>query len=569
MKKFLRTLSLLAALAIFSSTFIACSDDDSGGNNNPSSDLTTTAYTGTFSVGSTAYKTLKMTSDGTYSLKGDSGNDSGTYTVSTESRAVSNGTYIFYSTQSYDGKYFYVVVSDTGIVLQGGTVDASGTGTLRTASDESSGENKGNTTSGSDQTNEESTVDFSDAHSYTVTVSEFAEKVSEIRDAGILKAIFIINDATNENISELKASISSSSFSVKLDLSHSNTLTELPEKAFCKAKSLYFITLPSSLLKIGDRAFHTCKNLHDVSIPTSVTTIEFMAFAECEELESIDIPDSVKVMANDVFSGCPKLTRINIGSGLESIGFTQNIAGGLGKLIEINVVEENPNFTSIDGVLYKKDLTRLIWFPCGKSSVSIPDTVTSFDEGAFWDVAALERLNIPDSVTQGTSGLPNDAPKLTEITIGKGLVGFSGFSNCPKLITINVAEDNQNLKSENNALYSKDGKFLYVVSRETEEFTVSNATTEIYGQAFRECEKLKSVVIPDSVTTIDANAFRGCTKLSNATFEDTESIWYRTYSLTYSDGTEIGSMSTDPAENATKLKANYTYRWYNSKLNSD
>lgn len=74
---------------------------------------------------------------------------------------------------------------------------------------------------------------------------------------------------------------------------------------------------------------------------------------------------------------------------------------------------------------------------------------------------------------------------------------------------------------------------------------------------------MKSIIIPETVTKIIAYGFNVFTSVI---FEDTESIWYITSSSTYSDGTEIGPMSSDPAENAAKLKANYPKRWYNSKM---
>ncbi len=713
MKYFSKLLQLVLSLLVLGLFLASCSNDDGdGGNNAGATEITATAYTGSFTIGGTAYKTLKMASDNTYHIKGDNGEDTGTYALSSGSRSIANGTYIFYS-KTNNGKTFYVIVSDSGIVLESGTLDASGNGTLRTSSEESSGDDENGTatntgkmlsprdltvtqgtegqitvkwalrvnsymkekrqngvqfcywlyhgnsdnpteaellqtcTSSSctlslfrlsgpahyfwvrtaDGYTEDAEIsdfsescmyyfdmsDFSETASYTLTVAEFADKVSEIREKGLARAIFVITDATNDNVSELRSSINSDSFSVKLDLSQSSELTKLPKDAFYKADSLYEIILPSSLLKIGDTAFVYCEHLQHISIPNSVTSIEFRAFDECENLESLDIPDSVIKMDGYAIQGCSKLTTINIGTGLKEIG---HFGDGLENFVEINVAEGNPNFASLDGVLYNKDITKLIAFPCGKSSVTIPDTVTSFAEGAFWDAVALETLNIPDSVTQAGGGLPNQAPKLTSITVGKGLVSFYRLYDCPNLTNITVSGDNKYLKSENNAVYSKDGSILYVVAGGLTEFTIPDTTTEIYERAFRGCEKLENIVIPDSVTTIGGGAFYGCTNLSSVTlgtglsefqdwfdthnygstpskltsitipktitkmvcpigfyssvtsviFEDTESIWYITSSSTYSDGTEIGPMSSDGAENAAKLKANYPKRWYNSKM---
>ncbi len=614
MKKTVKALMLLVSMAILNGFFLSCSNDDGdGGNNAGATEITATAYTGSFTIGGTAYKTLKMASDNTYHIKGDNGEDTGTYDLSSDSRSIANGRYIFYS-KTYNGKTFYVVVSDNGILLESGSLVASGSGTVRTSSEESSGDDENNKTgenpsdsssSDNEQNDEKTTVDFSNASSYTLTVAEFADKVSEIREKGLAKAVFIITDATNDNVSKLRSSINSGSFSVKLDLSQSSELTELPEDAFYDAESLYYITLPSSLLKIGELSFYKCVNLRDITIPASVTYIGFLAFAECENLESIDIPDSVKEMANEVFKYSPKLTKINIGTGLERIGYT-TVCKALPSLIEINVAEGNPYFASIDGVLYNKDITKLIRFPCGKASVSIPDTVTSLVEGAFDNVVNLERLDIPDSVTQPGGGLPSNAPNLTTVTVGKGLVGLT-LDDCPHVTSITISEENKYLKFENGVIYTQVFKFdptygrvpdylvLDYACKDITELTIPDSVKYIETSALDGCTKLssltigkglseigswlasplvrmgdkanlKSITIPETVTKIIAYGFNVFTSV---TFEDTESIWYITDSPTYTDGTEIGSMSSDPAENAAKLKANYSKRWYNSKMTQE
>lgn len=293
-------------------------------------------------------------------------------------------------------------------------------------------------------------------------------------------------------------------FLVKLDLSQSSELTELPKEAFYKAYSLYEIILPSSLLKIGMQSFYKCENLHDITIPASVTYIDFMAFAECENLESIDIPDSVKEMANEVFKYCPKLTKINIGTGLERIGYT-TVCRELPSLIEINVAEDNQSFASIDGVLYNKDITKLIRFPCGKASVSIPDAVTSLVEEAFDNVVNLERLDIPDSVTQPGGGLPRNAPNLTTVTVGKGLVSLT-LDDCPNVTSITISEENKYLKFENGVVYSQVFKFDPSYGRVPDYLILEYA-----------CKDITELTIPDSVKYIETSALDGCTKLSSLT----------------------------------------------------
>ena len=88
----------------------------------------------------------------------------------------------------------------------------------------------------------------------------------------------------------------------------------------------------------------------------------------------LSIPKSVKKIGFDVYPYC----RVSI----------------------IFVVDENPNYQSIDGVLYSKDGESLIRYPQGKvdSSFTVPDGVTDIYESAFEDCPHLKEVIIPDSV---------------------------------------------------------------------------------------------------------------------------------------------------------------------------
>ena len=76
-------------------------------------------------------------------------------------------------------------------------------------------------------------------------------------------------------------------------------------------------------------------------------------------LKSITLPSTVKTVTATAFKGCMDLENIYVDAA-------------------------NPYFTSIDGVLYSKDLTRLVCVPAKKTSVTLPTTVTKQDSDAFY-----------------------------------------------------------------------------------------------------------------------------------------------------------------------------------------
>ena len=120
--------------------------------------------------------------------------------------------------------------------------------------------------------------------------------------------------------------------------------------------------------------------------------------------------------------------------------------------------------------LYTKDGKTLIQYAIGK-------TDTSF--------------TIPDSVTSVTSWM----------------FGENAFSSCPNLKELVVSSSNQNYKSVNGLLLTKDGKTLVVGINGN--VTIPDSVTSIGRCAFLGCSGLTSITIPDGVTSIGRGAFCG------------------------------------------------------------
>jgi len=234
-----------------------------------------------------------------------------------------------------------------------------------------------------------------------------------------------------------------------------NGVTFIGDNAF-QNNQLTSITIPNSVTSVGKEAF--LKNqLTSVTIGNKVTAIGDAAFGE-NQLTGITIPNSVISIGDRAFRK-NKLTSVTIGKGVTTIGDTAfgenqltsvtlpvNVTGiGYAPFIEntaltaINVSSENKSYSSVNGVLYDKDVTTLIQWPAGiTDSVIIPDSVTRIKQAAFWKnpltgvtigngVVFIEQsafsgnqltsVTIPDSVTFiGDYAFSNN--QLTSITIG-------------------------------------------------------------------------------------------------------------------------------------------------------
>ncbi|MCH5199031.1 MAG: leucine-rich repeat protein [Oscillospiraceae bacterium] len=236
-------------------------------------------------------------------------------------------------------------------------------------------------------------------------------------------------------------------------------LREIADGAFSYMWYAASIDLPDSLETIGNRAFYNCIRLKTVNLGSGVKTVGGSAFADCQQLTGeIVFPDSCIFVGEGAFSNTA-ITAFDIGAGVTNFGTST----GMLSLKRIEVSEENSVYASYDGVLYTKGYTKLIQVP------------------------AISVLNIPSDFAMQD---------------GNFLQGWS-------MITyINIPEENENYKSVDGIVYTKDGSVLVVCPRGIEgRVTVVDGTKVIGKSSFYNCSNIKSVEIPGTVEKIQYDAF--------------------------------------------------------------
>ncbi len=261
-------------------------------------------------------------------------------------------------------------------------------------------------------------------------------------------------------------------------------------------------TIPDSVTKVWDYAFADC-DLTSVVIPDSVTAIGSCSFYGCTSLVTVAIPDSVTALDTYAFCGCTSLTSFTLGSGvndipsglvqdcssLKTFHFTANIADispldtrGCSSMETVTVDPANPNYCSLDGVVFTKDLKRLIIYPEGKkdSGYDVPDSVTSI-ASAFGSNPYLRTVDIPSSVTN---------------------IGDYTLEACSALQAINVDADNPNYRSADGVLFSKDLTRLvcYPSGRTAGTFELPAEVTDFHVPSYGSGHHLRSITVAEGNT---------------------------------------------------------------------
>ena len=347
-------------------------------------------------------------------------------------------------------------------------------------------------------------------------------------------------------------------------------VTSIGYSAFDSCENLRIITIPDSVKRIGQGAFWTCKGLENINIPEGVTSIEPSTFAECEALTSITIPDSVSRIGNEAFQDCSKLTSIIFLGNAPTLGssvFNRVAANAIVNHFSGATGYTSNGFrgTTVQPTLsYKSSGNDVTITDCNiqvKGELVIPSSiggkpVVSIDNEAFRGCKDLTKIIIPASISSIGDRAFSGYIYLTEIEF---------LANAPTRLGVDVFDllpGEARIISSPNALGFSDTfgglavvspvLFTYQIIGSAVTITDCDETasgavvipstiegkpvTSIGESAFRYCERLTKITIPDSVTRIEKQAFSDCEGLNSVTIGNSvisigESAFYCCISL--------------------------------------
>ncbi|MCD8238022.1 MAG: leucine-rich repeat domain-containing protein [Clostridiales bacterium] len=231
------------------------------------------------------------------------------------------------------------------------------------------------------------------------------------------------------------------------------------------------IVIESGVTSIGDNAFNNSWSVESISIADTVKSIGSGAFIS-SGLKSITFPNSVTSIGSYAFQYCNGLTTVNIPASVTDI--EDCVFCICANLETITVDEDSESYCSVDGVLYTKDMTRIV--ACGVVNPNVtnfvlPDTVEYIASNAFIGCSTIETFTIPEG--------------LSYVYIGE-----CAFGGCENLVSADMYSGN-----------------------------------EIAIIAFNGCTSLTTVTIPTSLTYVGESAFDGCDRLTTVYYEGTEDDW--------------------------------------------
>ena len=339
----------------------------------------------------------------------------------------------------------------------------------------------------------------------------FNSKVSVIPEGFFAECTSLENIVIPDNIQEIWDRAFSGCTNLKTVKMGAN-VREIGWESFNNCTSLTDVYFGTALSHIGDNVFANCTSLVNFhNIPENYITFDYHVFETSKwyaekpdgavyfgnvlynykgtvaQNENVVIPEGTVSFNKSIFGENTGLKSVTIPASMGQIDF-RYLFDGSKNLENITVAENHPNYKSIDGIVYNKEGTEMIYCPRGKTgALAIPEGVEYINEGSL-----------------------TGCTKITSLTFSKTLYDFTtvDFTTMSSLASISVPSENERYMSKDGVLFGAetdddDNKYPYILyccpPAKSGAYTVPDTVRELHWSAFNNSTKLTSLNIPKSV----------------------------------------------------------------------
>lgn len=206
------------------------------------------------------------------------------------------------------------------------------------------------------------------------------------------------------------------------------------------------------VMELGDAEIVAGGAPYDGEHYTCADTVSVGMFSGLPLLRELQLPHSAKVVEANAFTSCPCLSRLLLPNEVEKL----EPSVGCTALEEIVLSDINPFYHVVDGLLYDKSGTSLVWYPRGKQMerLELPPTLKAIESYALEGClvrnlmlpSSVERIGLyafansrvesvvlPDGLYRVERGVFQNCFSLHEVKLGKGVEYLSEycFDGCP------------------------------------------------------------------------------------------------------------------------------------------
>ena len=190
--------------------------------------------------------------------------------------------------------------------------------------------------------------------------------------------------------------------------------------------------------------YTTYAYVRNIILNEGLKYINYDAFEYFTGLTEINLPASLEVIENEAFDCCSNVKQFNVAAG-------------------------NNYFSAVDGILYNKEQSKLILYPCGKTDteVVVENNVTELSDYAFYGAYYIKSLTIPEGITEIPDQAIRSMNSLETVILPSTVnyVGFGIFVQCNKLKDIVLyAEETPEYWGEDLSLLTETTLYVPEVS---------------------------------------------------------------------------------------------------------